>query len=332
MSITIHNYEAYLLDYMEGNLHVTKVQELHEFLSLHPELNPGEGVHTTTVVPENIVFSHKDSLKKFDFHQKITGYNFEEFCIAYYEGLLTPDQGNSLNQYCLKKNKEKDFECFGKTYLKPDVSITFPDKKELYKQKHSKEIRFIILQISAVAASVALFLFLLKPFQKEQKILQLAEPKETAVVYFHPKSSVNLITKKQINKEPVTEETKVYDTMTAPERDEKLEFINSLPVQLASIPEGQLNLPNPYRVNSITNSPTDKNVLTFISEALSEVKLEKIKKPKISLVHLFKAGINGINSVTDSDMKFTEQTDSTGNITVVSFESSLIKYHHYRNN
>lgn len=337
MSITIHNYEAYLLDYMEGNLDVTKEKELHEFLSLHPELNPGENIQLSTIAPENIVFSNKNSLKKFDFTQKITEFNFDDFCIAYYEGILPSDQETRLNHYCLKHNKEKDFEFYGKTYLKPDPSSFFKNKNALYRKNHSKEIRFIILQVSAVAASIALLLTILKPLGNENKILPIPEVKETALIYFHAKSDAanTTLTKKTVIKATERVEKQISNMINR--QEEELKPVNSLPVQLATIPEGQLIFDYADQVKGTEIRKKEKGVITFISETLSEiktkeVKLENIKKPKVSLVHLFKAGINGISSVTDSNMKFSEQTDSSGNITVVSFESSLIKYHHYRNN
>ena len=36
--INLHNYEAYLLDFSEGNLALDTIQELKEFVQLHPEL------------------------------------------------------------------------------------------------------------------------------------------------------------------------------------------------------------------------------------------------------------------------------------------------------
>ena len=63
-SVTIHNYEAYLLDLAEGNLSEEQQLELELFLIQHPELNYALDEQISThLIPEEILFHSKSSLK-----------------------------------------------------------------------------------------------------------------------------------------------------------------------------------------------------------------------------------------------------------------------------
>ena len=65
MEINIHNYEAFFLDFIEGNLSASAVKKVKLFLAAHPELDAElaefENIQLT---PANIHFSEKNSLKK----------------------------------------------------------------------------------------------------------------------------------------------------------------------------------------------------------------------------------------------------------------------------
>ena len=63
--IDIHNYEAYLLDYSEGNLTGELQVELELFLIQHPELEINlDELSLVTIENEATSFSNKISLKK----------------------------------------------------------------------------------------------------------------------------------------------------------------------------------------------------------------------------------------------------------------------------
>ena len=63
--IDIHNYEAYLLDYSEGNLTGELQVELELFLIQHPELEINlDELSLVSLENEAASFSNKNSLKK----------------------------------------------------------------------------------------------------------------------------------------------------------------------------------------------------------------------------------------------------------------------------
>ncbi len=139
MKINRDNYEAYFLDYHEGQLSPEMVEEVKAFVALNPEL--GEAFYefeavTLTGEPE-IIFDKKSSLKK---NQVITTamvneLNFEEFMISETEGLLSPVQMASLDEFIqLNPQFEKDRRLFALAHLPAENDIIYKAKRSL-KQK-----------------------------------------------------------------------------------------------------------------------------------------------------------------------------------------------------
>ena len=95
MEINRHNYEAYLLDLLEGRLSVDEQQQVHNFLLLNPDC----GGELTEIEPwvlegEEVCFQNSKLLKK-EFPNPttiLTDHNFDLFSIARLEGDLTIEQ------------------------------------------------------------------------------------------------------------------------------------------------------------------------------------------------------------------------------------------------
>jgi hypothetical protein len=129
MNIHINNYEAYFLDYHEGNLSPQEVADLFLFLSLHPELKKTfEDFEHITLEDFSVpVFENKDRLKK-----NITADNREEYFIRAIEGTLGPAEQLLLAAF-LEEHPSflPEFQLFQKTKLQADPSIVFEDKPVL---------------------------------------------------------------------------------------------------------------------------------------------------------------------------------------------------------
>jgi hypothetical protein len=129
MNININNYEAYFLDYHEGNLSPQQVADLFLFLSQHPEFKK-EFENFEQIVLEDFstpVFKNKDHLKK-----NITAENREEYFIRAVEGTLDTTELTLLTTF-LKAYPEflTEFNLFQKTKLQTDTSIVFENKTRL---------------------------------------------------------------------------------------------------------------------------------------------------------------------------------------------------------
>jgi hypothetical protein len=131
MNINLNNYEAYFLDYHEGNLSPQQVADLFLFLSQHPELKK-EFEDFEHIVLEDFsapVFENKDRLKK-----NITAENREEYFIRAVEGTLDTTELALLTTF-LTTHPEfvTEFNLFQKTKLQADASVVF-ENKTLLKQ------------------------------------------------------------------------------------------------------------------------------------------------------------------------------------------------------
>jgi hypothetical protein len=126
MNININNYEAYFLDYHEGNLSPQQVADLFLFLSQHPGLKK-EFEDFEHIILEDFsapVFENKDRLKK-----NITAENREEYFIRAVEGTLDTTELALLTTF-LTTHPEfvAEFNLFKKTKLQADSSIVFENK------------------------------------------------------------------------------------------------------------------------------------------------------------------------------------------------------------
>jgi hypothetical protein len=132
-TINIHNYEAYLLDYLEGNLSEALCAELGLFAIKHPELE-------IDLEDQNLpVFNadqHLPDLQDdFKLHLKKTELNFpDEELLNYLDNNLTEAAQKVLEAKLLKdKELAADFVLYKKTLLSPDAASAYPGKTSLLK-------------------------------------------------------------------------------------------------------------------------------------------------------------------------------------------------------
>jgi hypothetical protein len=137
MKINKHNYEAFFLDYHEGNLTPQQVAELLLFVEQHPELKEEfESFENFTLEDFSAYnFENKEGLKK-----QISDQNREEYFIRSVDGTLASAEAELLDQF-LKQHPQYalEFELFRKTKLIPDLSIVFENKAQLKRVPETAE-------------------------------------------------------------------------------------------------------------------------------------------------------------------------------------------------
>jgi hypothetical protein len=133
--ISIHNYEAFMLDYAEGCLNPDEIADLILFLSQHPELKqdlPQSPLPTlsadATCHPEKI------SLEKSETDLRI---RFEDLSMRFYENNLNSVEQREF-ELILSSNPMLNHEhsAFAHCFLKPDLSVGFMHLDTLKKQLH----------------------------------------------------------------------------------------------------------------------------------------------------------------------------------------------------
>lgn len=130
MRITRENYEAYLVDFAEGNLSEDLMQEVKSFLVLNPDIQEEFELFSNSMVETlNVSYEGKNELKKIPFEQtSSTSDIFQQLCVAHVEGLNTVNDEQFLHDLIAKDAiKAKELELFEKTKLIVD-ELNFNEK------------------------------------------------------------------------------------------------------------------------------------------------------------------------------------------------------------
>lgn len=130
------NYEAWLLDRLEGNLTPAQEQELDAFLAAHPELDPGmDALPTLDQLDAALSRSDKDALKR---ALPPTGQpsleNVDDFLVARLEGDLNAEQLHALRHFLLEHPELlRSAHLYDLVKLVPEA-MAFAAKQELERQ------------------------------------------------------------------------------------------------------------------------------------------------------------------------------------------------------
>jgi hypothetical protein len=129
MEINKHNYEAFFLDYHEGNLTPQQVADLLLFIEQHTELREEFENFENILLEDHTSYSfdNKDGLKR-----EINIQNKEEYFIRSVEGTLNNAEKDLLDNF-IKQHPQflTELELFSKTKLIADEKIIFPEKDKL---------------------------------------------------------------------------------------------------------------------------------------------------------------------------------------------------------
>jgi len=130
--INRENYEAFLIDLLEGNLSEGQEKELQDFLLENPDLAPDNDLPGLSPVMEDEKFPSKADIKKGGSGSHITRGNFEQFCIARKEGDLSAEM---IQKFAVFLSCNPDLEATASVYdklkLRSDNSIVYPYKQNL---------------------------------------------------------------------------------------------------------------------------------------------------------------------------------------------------------
>jgi ribosomal protein S16 len=155
--INLHNYEAYLLDFQEGNLSKEKTAELERFLMEHPELEEELIAFDIPVLtPKAHRFDEKELMKRDLGKADIKPSNATHFMIAASEGILSEADHLAFSDYLSRyPEAEAEYVLYRRLHLKADLRITFPDKQKLKQGKGL--VRRLYPALAAAAGLLLLF-------------------------------------------------------------------------------------------------------------------------------------------------------------------------------
>lgn len=155
--ISIFNYEAFYLDFLEGNLNEEDTALLMSFLEANPDLKMDDEtlpVLATQEVPLDV--ESKKELKQPSMGEKVTADNVDYFMIAAAENLLNKEKQKELEAFVANnKSLEKERMLYGAVYFEPDLSVGYAEKADL---KQKVVVIWQYVSIAAAASVIAFFL------------------------------------------------------------------------------------------------------------------------------------------------------------------------------
>lgn len=331
------NYEAYFIDYLEGNLDEGMIDSFIAFLKDNPDLKQELEIYEPiSLEPEKVAFSKKTELYKSDFDNEEA---FNTTAIALLENDLSNDEKQKFETYLASHpEKEKEATAFQNTKLKADESIVFAAKKKLYKKAPGKTI---LLWTSRVAA-VLILGFVVFNLVNRNNAVQENLSQQIAEVEKAPQQTI--------------EETPVIvpDNDIKTEVAEKIEMEEPSPIEKISpkkpvvkdiieenttteAPEALLAMREtivvPEELNSITASiDVEQPVATLATMYIiypaetydDEMLLADRVKDKLNLRKISKAGLDLIANISDD--RFEYETNNEGKVVNYTYESRLLAF------
>jgi hypothetical protein len=207
-TITHENYEAFYLDYLEGNLSEDVRLLFLDFLTKNPNLKLTDGAFPVIVANETTI----DKEFKTTLYQINTAYapinhsNYSVFLLAAVENELAPEKTAELNVFLAQNHSaQKEFEQLKKTKLSPDLSHNFPNKQAL-KKAVSKPLWPIY---SALAAACLIGFFILTQVFSSNSVLNSSKksPVQSAKKTIEKLENKNTLTNSTKNNLPKIERT-----------------------------------------------------------------------------------------------------------------------------
>lgn len=169
--INRHNYEAFYLDYLEGNLDEESVAQLLSFLDKNPALKLElEDFESVKLTPDIRIDVNKEALK-----QVIDKHNVEEYIIAALENEIEKDDALALKNYLNQSAEAQVLAArYKKTILEEEKTI-FPNKNSL---KKKTQISYYIFPLISTAAAILIFFFIYIPSTQKSDTLSGLQQKE----------------------------------------------------------------------------------------------------------------------------------------------------------
>ena len=274
-NIDIHNYEAYLLDFSEGNLTGELQVELELFLIQHPELEINlDELSLVSLENEAASFSNKNSLKKSE-----ADLVSETQFIGYIENHLPENERLALEKSCaINPSLAKELTLYNHTIAKADETIVFENKQSLKRKPKVIWFNFSATHYAAAACIVFLIgLFILWPKTSIDSETSTLADKTNAVTSQTVSSKNNTI-----------EPTHNTNDLTSPKESNTSFAPQALAPIVTKKEKALLATNNPSQKNNTSSikdtlHPTIKNatiIETPKNEALIALNTSPVAKPK----------------------------------------------------
>jgi hypothetical protein len=355
MNINRNNYEAYLLDLVEGRLNSEDTRRVRDFLLMNPDCAGGlEKEQLWFLEPETVSYHGKEQLRKEvpNPASVLSDSNFDLFSIARLEGDLTHEQEKD-HRHMVERDGEKlqKWLAWEQTKLVGET-IHFMGKDQL-KKNRKPNTRLIWISAVSSAAAIALLLMLIRvvPVAVDPEIA--AEPvvhqTTTAISEEVPVSSsanpesliladepVILSIRKHQDPPELTgkdqgvgvDQVKIDST-----RHEVIEeYVQTRPVKMALMEKYTMQVPEMGHYDRIVPLDLPPGYAQSYSvtwaqlseEGLKQTYQDFIREKDLSLLTIASAGVDGINRLTGSDLSLNLSRGKEGEVSGFRFRSNRL--------
>ena len=347
MEINRHNYEAYLLDQLEGRLSVEDQQKLHDFLLLNPDCS-GElsEIDPWILEPEKVHYQNIKLLRKeIPSHSTILeNHNFDLFSIARMEGDLNSDQIMEHETMVeADDHSAQEWMEWQRTRMVPEPLI-FEGKNQL-RRRNGSGPRLIILGVISAAATVAMLLVLFRTgpdLPQQESAIQTPHEEVPQQTFDMPaQSEVQIAMAESVENQelettvdPPSQKLKdpvLFSIKKDRDRSHELEFeINVVPQDnlqprvLASAANHLNRSPGatevvPDQIEPLIVPPVPIHLSSLSVAQISDLGLQELiedytEERDFSLWKVANAGIKGINKLAGSDISLLASRDDEGDV------------------
>ncbi len=360
--ITRENYEAYFLDYLEGELDIACQLEFQKFLIDNPDLKAELDEikdFDISLKAENIKFESKEELK-----ESISAFgdlSFNETAVARMEDELSREESENFDSY-LETHPlgKKEYLQFLKTRLQADLDITFTNKSSLKRHLllgiNQKTAYSLISAAASIILLLSIFFFSSRYFIREKR--QYSVRSTDSKIIKSNKSEVSdnnshrfatvtkqiIPTGKNINptkKHQNIQHKAIQTGLSGNINREQLASLELMAKKEANIRVSSRKIENNisivrqmspmiknYAKPDINDSYlTPKQLATILfKEKILKEKSTNIDPDRVSFWDIADAGLNGLNKITGSSMKLEKKYNKSGEPVTLAFSSSLLSF------
>lgn len=341
MKITRLNYESYFLDFLEGNLDPSLVDEFQLFLKDNPDLASElkMGDILTLLANNDIHFDTKEELKKSVSDQEL---KFQEQAVAYYEGDLSSDE-RKIFEASLSENSAiaTAAQQFGQLKLVADPAIVCIHKEQLKK----KIVLFPLwVKVASVAAMLLLAYLLFQPNSgipldsgqladnlKNKTPKNIVSPEATVKVKEQEKEKTTPVVTPKQNQPKVPVKQKANIVGPKPEK-------SVTPVPHIPVPEIAPSLLRPRGISFGQPDDVELAVMTLEYPTIVTKELELSELIKVQLTSMRNSddrellstdhlGLSGLQLIARlSGKRLTARKGDDGTVHSVSYNSRLLAF------
>ncbi|MFO7617908.1 MAG: hypothetical protein R6V75_11730 [Bacteroidales bacterium] len=345
-TISRNNYEAWFIDYLDGQLDGGQVDQLLDFLNentdLRMELEEAAGMR---LIPGDDQLDNKDDLK-YD-GLDIPGVpHTDHRCIARMEGDLSQAESDLFDGELGGNQKlAGQYAAYLQTRLAADSAVRYPDHAQL--KRKTRALGNWWVSIASIAAVLVLALFLWPQRGEEAGSLATTgdAPLETNIQGEAPISEPPVSQEPSVSLASLTPIPAKALKKTAPRTETIKETnpvereVNRIEPLTAKVPLPGSTIPNPlsspvlYASAATPQAPAANQdeyltvpqlALNFFRERVLGQDPELVKQTRFTIWEVADAGINRIGSLVGSSAELNRQYGQDGDLVAISFNSRLV--------